>query len=106
MHGLVFASRREILNSGTWTVFCKRSNATPAVWLYVGEYENTLAGTMKAEEFSQQTLLVSPFAKCALAFDIYSSLRDTVSRFNVNGQRSSWTASCTTVMYQCVRGLL
>ena len=61
MHGLVFASRREILNNGIWTVFCKRSTATPAVWLYVGEYENTLAGKMKAEEFSQQTLLVSPF---------------------------------------------
>ncbi|KJA24212.1 hypothetical protein HYPSUDRAFT_537479 [Hypholoma sublateritium FD-334 SS-4] len=83
MHGLVFASRREILNSGTWTVFCKRSNAKPAVWLYVGEYENTLAGTMKAEEFNQQTLLVqrewaTQLMDCKL-HDCYVSMRARIA---------------------------
>ena len=53
--GLVFASRHEILSNPPWSLFCKHSKSAPAVWRYLGDYENTLCGTMTAEEFKAQT---------------------------------------------------
>lgn len=59
--GLIFASRHEILSDPPWTVFVKRTNASPAVWSYQGEYGCTLCGTMTVEEFTSQTQKVFSF---------------------------------------------
>ncbi|KAJ3510253.1 hypothetical protein NLJ89_g4787 [Agrocybe chaxingu] len=52
--GLVFASRHEILYDPPWTLFHKVQNTKRAVWLYQGEYESVLSGTMTAEQFRGQ----------------------------------------------------
>ncbi|KDR85968.1 hypothetical protein GALMADRAFT_235162 [Galerina marginata CBS 339.88] len=80
--GLVFASRHEILENPPWTLFCKPS-PSPAVWLYLGEYESALCGKMTAEQFKSQTLVVKKeWAKLILkmkAFDVYVSMRARIA---------------------------
>ncbi|KAF5322664.1 hypothetical protein D9619_002219 [Psilocybe cf. subviscida] len=56
--GLVFASRHEILHNPPWTLFCKRKNEKPAVWLYLGEYESELVGKLTPEQFMAQSEVV------------------------------------------------
>ena len=54
----MFAGRTE-LRQGTWSVFTRNANKTSAEWTYMGEYENTLAGTMTKEQFIWQSDKVS-----------------------------------------------
>jgi hypothetical protein len=51
--GVLFATRREMLHDPPWTVF-GRVNAKPALWEYLGEYHNTLVGTISGEQFCAQ----------------------------------------------------
>lgn len=56
--GLMFAGRTE-LRRGIWSVFTRNANKTSAEWTYMGEYENTLVGTMTKEQFIWQSYKVS-----------------------------------------------
>ncbi|PPQ75507.1 hypothetical protein CVT26_015839 [Gymnopilus dilepis] len=81
--GLVFASRHEILSNPPWSLFCKHSKSAPAVWRYLGDYENTLCGTMTAEEFKAQTPTTKlEWAKLIMkmkAFDVYVGMRARIA---------------------------
>ncbi|KAH9486088.1 hypothetical protein JR316_0000152 [Psilocybe cubensis] len=81
--GLIFASRHEILSDPPWTVFVKRTNAAPAVWMYQGEYECTLCGTMTVEEFVSQTQKVqdrwAQEVHDAKTYDVYVIMRARVA---------------------------
>jgi hypothetical protein len=52
--GLLFASRPEVLKNDThWTLFGKIP-ADSALWQYLGEYHNTLVGSISGEQFCAQ----------------------------------------------------
>ncbi|KAF8182322.1 hypothetical protein BJ912DRAFT_1145231 [Pholiota molesta] len=55
--GLVFASRHEILSNPPWTLFCKRVKVK-AIWWDLGEYECVRVGTMTADDFKAQPIIV------------------------------------------------
>ncbi|KDR85964.1 hypothetical protein GALMADRAFT_219022 [Galerina marginata CBS 339.88] len=81
--GLIFASRHEILSNPPWSLFCKLSNGSPAVWLYLGDYESVLCGKMTAAQFQSQTLVVQKkWAELILtgkSFDCYVSMRSRIA---------------------------
>ena len=51
--GLLLSCRHEILENGPWTLF-RRVQISPALWEYCGEYENSLAGSMSSQDFTNQ----------------------------------------------------
>lgn len=65
--GLVFASRHEILSNPPWTLFCKRVKKK-TVWWYLGEYECVRVGTMTADDFKAQPIIVCIFLLAAHFF--------------------------------------
>ncbi|KAJ7093410.1 hypothetical protein B0H15DRAFT_157850 [Mycena belliarum] len=52
--GLIFASRREITKDPPWALFCKDHSCRTAVWQYMGDYENDVAGQLTAAQFRSQ----------------------------------------------------
>lgn len=55
--GILLSCRREMLQH-TCTVFA-RVQMTPAKWLYLGQYQNSLAGILSGSDFSNQKQTVS-----------------------------------------------
>lgn len=56
--GLLFASRPELVddNKGPWSVFRREKKA---MWVYLGEYQNTVVGKLTKEQFCWQKETVS-----------------------------------------------
>lgn len=59
-HGLIVASRHEILDDPPWSVF-RRVSDTPSLWEYLGEYRCGVVGSLPPAEFTSQRYEVCHF---------------------------------------------
>ncbi|KAJ7615576.1 hypothetical protein FB45DRAFT_1024663 [Roridomyces roridus] len=51
--GLIFSSRRKLVEEGPWALFCRSVSSKKVVWRYIGEYEAEVCG-----QFQQQNSVV------------------------------------------------
>lgn len=79
-HGLIVASRHEILDDPPWSVF-RRMGDIPPLWEYLGEYRCEVAGSLSSAEFTSQRNEVRNILSClCCAFSVVLIDRMQVKR--------------------------